>query len=139
MHVLSPQEIALLIIVGCALVAIISNRIRPDLVALLVLLALGLSGILPSEQALAGFSKSAVIAIIGLFVITATLERNGIVQWIADRLAHLSGTDERRMIAVFMLAGALLSLVMNNIAAGAVLLPAAVSVARRANVPTSST
>src|SRR5262245_59806082 len=60
---LSPQEIELLVIVGTGLVVIVSNRLRPDLVALLVLLALGLSGILPSDQALAGFSRSAVIAI----------------------------------------------------------------------------
>ncbi len=134
---LSPQEIELLIIVGFALALIISNRLRPDLVALLVLLALGLSGILPPEQALAGFSRSAVIAIVGLFVITATLEHNGVVQWLAEHLARLSGTSEPRMVAVFTLAGAALSLGMNNIAAGAVLLPAAVSVARRAKVPTS--
>jgi di/tricarboxylate transporter len=137
MAAFSYQEIELLIIVGLGLALIVSNRLRPDLVALLVLLALGLSGILPAEQALAGFSRSAVLAIVGLFVITAALERNGVVQWLADRLARLGGTEERRIVAVFMLAGALLSLGMNNIAAGAVLLPAAVNVARRAKVPTS--
>src|SRR5262249_3591191 len=79
----------------------------------------------------------AVLTIVGLFVITATLERTGVVQWLADRLAHLGGTHETRMIAVFMGAGALLSLVMNNIAAGAVLLPAAVHVARQARLPES--
>src|SRR5262249_21024929 len=113
MTALSAQEIELLIIVGIALTLIVSNRLRPGLVALLGLLALGLSGSLPPDQALAGFSRSAVIAIVGLFVITAALERNGVVQWLADRLARLSGTGEQRIIAVFMLAGALLSLVMN--------------------------
>jgi di/tricarboxylate transporter len=131
---LHPHEIVLLIIVGIALILILSNRLRPDLVALMVLLALGLSRLLTPEQALAGFARPAVITIVGLFVITAALERTGVVQWLADRLAHLSGTSERRMITVFMGTGALLSLVMNNIAAGAVLLPAAVSVARQAKV-----
>jgi len=134
MVALSPREIELLIIVGLALAGILSNRLRPDLVALLVLLALGISGILTPEQAVAGFSRSAVLTIVGLFVITATLEQTGVVQWLAEQLAQLSGTREPRMIAVFMGAGALLSLVMNNIAAGAVLLPAAVSVARQAKV-----
>jgi di/tricarboxylate transporter len=134
MVALSLREIELLIIVGVALAAILGNRLRPDLVALLVLLALGISGILTSEQAVAGFSRSAVLTIVGLFVITATLEQTGVVQWIAEQLARLSGTREPRMIAVFMGAGALLSLIMNNIAAGAVLLPAAVSVARQAKV-----
>jgi di/tricarboxylate transporter len=130
----SAREIELLVIVGVALTLILSNRLRPDLVALLVLLALGLGGILTSEQALAGFSRSAVITIVGLFVITAALEQTGVVQRLAERLAKLSGTGEQRMMTVFMGAGALLSLVMNNIAAGAVLLPAAVSVARQAKV-----
>jgi len=131
---LSPHEIELLVIIGVALALILSNRLRPDLVALLVLLALGLGGLLTPDQALAGFARPAVITIVGLFVITASLERTGIVQWLADRLAQLSGSNERRMITVFMGTGALLSLVMNNIAAGAVLLPAAVSVARKTNV-----
>jgi Na+/H+ antiporter NhaD/arsenite permease-like protein len=60
----------------------------------------------------AGFSRSAVLTIVGLFVITATLEQTGVVQLLADRLAQLGGTHETRMIAI---------------AAGAVLLPAAVS------------
>jgi di/tricarboxylate transporter len=131
---LSAHEIELLVIVGIALTLILSNRLRPDLVALLVLLTLGLGGLLTPEQALAGFARPAVITIVGLFVITASLERTGVVQWLADRLAHLSGTNEQRMLIVFMGAGALLSLIMNNIAAGAVLLPAAVSVARQAQV-----
>ena len=131
---LSPREIELLIIISLALGLILSNRLRPDLVALMVLLALGIGGILTPEQAVAGFSRSAVPTIVGLFVITATLEQTGVVQWLAERLAHLSGTHETRMIAVFMGAGALLSLVLNNIAAGAVLLPAAVSVSRQSRV-----
>lgn len=134
MFALTPNQAALLIIVGGALAMIVSGRVRPDLVAVLVLLSLGLSGILRPEQALAGFSQPAVVTIVGLFAITAALERTGVVLWLSDRLARLSGGGERRMILVFMLAGALLSLGMNNIAAGAVLLPAAVSVARRAGV-----
>lgn len=134
---LSFREVELLAIVGAALVAISSNRIRPDLVALLVLLALGLGGLLPPDQALAGFSRPSVLTIVALFVITAALERTGVVRWIADRLARIGGGGEARQIVVFMGAGALLSLLMNNIAAGAVLLPAAVSVARRANVSES--
>src|SRR6185295_19056764 len=99
---LSPPERELLIIIGCAVVAILSNRIRPDLVALLVLLALGLGGIVTPEQALAGFSRPAVLTIVGLFVITATLERTGVVGWLAASLARLSGRGEGRMSAAFM-------------------------------------
>ena len=88
MITLAPTEIALLVIVMGALVLLLSNRIRPDMVGLLVLLTLGLSHILSLDQVLAGFSRPAVITIVGLFVITAALERTGVVQWLADRLVR---------------------------------------------------
>jgi di/tricarboxylate transporter len=131
---LTPQEYYLIAVVAAALLLILSGRLRSDVVALLVLLALGLSGLVTPDEALAGFSRPAVITIVGLFIMTAALERTGVVQWISERLAGLSGRTEPRIVAVFMLAGALLSLVMNNIAAGAVLLPAAVHVTRQTNV-----
>ncbi|MFO7170438.1 MAG: SLC13 family permease [Chloroflexota bacterium] len=134
---LTPPQLLLLAIAGTAVALIASGRVRPDLVALLTLLALGLTGTVTPEEALAGFSQPAVITIIGLFAISAALERTGVVQWVADQLIHLAGRSELRTIMLFMGAGALLSLAMNNIAAGAVLLPAAVSVARHTGIPPS--
>lgn len=130
-------EILLVIIATTGLGCIISGRLRPDLAALLVLIALGVTRVISPQEAFSGFSNSAIITIIGLSVITAVLEQTGAVRWVAHHLASLSGKSETRMIAVFMIAGALLSLVMNNIAAGAVLLPAAVRVARQAQIPAS--
>lgn len=128
------QEIALLVVAGAAFVLILSNRVRPDLVALLVLISLALGKVLTPSQALAGFSNPAVVTIGGLFVITAALERTGVVRFLADRLARPARHSENRALALFMGTGAALSLVMNNIAAGAVLLPTAVGVARRSGL-----
>lgn len=137
MQSLTGTEIYLLLVLGGALVLFVTNRLPPDLVALLALLAVGLGRLVTPEQALAGFGRPAVITIIGLFIITAALEHTGVIAWLADQLAQLSGATEPRVVLVFMLAGAVLSLVMNNIAAGAVLLPAAVRVARSAQIPPS--
>ncbi len=130
----SPQESILIAIILTALVLIVSNRIRADLVALMVLLALAISGIVDSQEAISGFSRSAVITIIGLFIITEGLDNAGIVQRIANRLRQMGAGSELRLVLLFMGTGALLSLVMNNIAAGAVLLPAAIQVGRDSNV-----
>lgn len=137
MSSLNASEALLLIIAFLGLGLIVSGRLRADLAALIVLIALGVTRILTPQEALSGFSSPAVITIIGLSVITAALEQTGAVRWAAHHLAALSGGNETRVIAVFMAAGALLSLVMNNIAAGAVLLPAAVRVARQVGVPAS--
>ena len=133
MPALSPTEYYLLGVIGVALVLIISDRFQPDLIALLVLLSLGLSGVVPPSEAMSGFSNPAVITIIGLFIITDGLERTGVVRLVSEKLARLSGHTETRFMVVMMAAGAILSLVVNNIAAGAVLLPAALRIARQTN------
>ncbi|MCL4878847.1 MAG: SLC13 family permease [Anaerolineae bacterium] len=131
---LSSDEIILISVIAGALLLIVSNRFAPDLVAIFVLLGLGFSGVVSSEKAVAGFSSPVVMTIIGLFVITHALEATGVVQRIAQYINSVGGGSEVRLIVLFMLAAALLSLVMNNIASGAVLLPAAVRVARLSNV-----
>ncbi|HSM50775.1 MAG TPA: SLC13 family permease, partial [Thermoanaerobaculia bacterium] len=131
---LSAQELLLVAILAVALVALLSQRVRADLVALLVMVGLGFGELLAPEEAVAGFASPVVITIGALFVITAALERTGVVAWIAARLARASRGSERRMVLLFTVSGALLSLVMNNIAAAAILLPAAVGAARLGGV-----
>lgn len=109
-------------------------RVRAELVALLVLIALEIPGILTRDEALSGFSNTAVITIIGLFVLSAALEQTGVADQMGAILVRLGGASERRLILLVMLISAGLSLVMNNIAAGAVVLPAAVTAARRAKI-----
>lgn len=117
-----------------ALLGLLLARWRAELVALLVLIALEIPGVLTREEALAGFSNSAVITILGLFVVGAALERTGVADGLAGWIVRLSGASEARLILVLMLGTAALSLVMNNVAAGAVMLPAAVRAARRLRV-----
>jgi di/tricarboxylate transporter len=131
---LSSSEIILLAIIVAALTLIVANRIRPDVAAILVLLSLTLTGLVSSQEAISGFSRTAVITLIGLFIITQSLEDTGVVQWIANRLREIGKGSEIRLIMLLMSAGALLSLMMNNVAAAAVLLPAAVQVGRDSNV-----
>lgn len=125
---MSIDELILISVILGALILIIRAHMRPDLVALLVLLVLGFTGVVTTAEALSGFSRSAVITIIGLFVITRALEETGVIQWAARRIHTLGRGSETRLILIFMLSGAALSLLMNNIAAGAMLLPAAVRV-----------
>ncbi len=131
------QELVLIGIIAVTLLLIVFDVLRADLVAILVLAILPLTGIITVQEAFSGFSRSVVITIIGLFIITQVLEDTGVVQWIAERMKTIGAGSEVRLILLFMAAGAALSLVMNNIAAGAVLLPATVQVGRESNVAPS--
>lgn len=116
------------------LVLLLALRLRAELVALLVLIALEVPGVLTRDEALSGFSNSAVITIIGLFVLSHALEQTGVADKMGGWLVRFGGTSERTLIVLVMLTAAGLSLVMNNIAAGAVVLPAGVLAARRTGI-----
>src|SRR5262249_40170299 len=105
-----------------------------DLVALLVVVALGLTGVLTPQEAFSGFSRSAVITIIAIFILAEALQRTGLTEQVGNILLRFGGRSELRLVATVMIGGAFLSLFMNNIAAAAVLLPAASGAAKKASV-----
>ena len=126
-----------LLILGVAIVLFLSDRFRPDLIALLVLISLGLTGILTAQESFSGFSRSAVITIMAIFILSEGLRVTGITEKIGEVLIRLAGSSEIRLIIVTMLSGAFFSLFMNNIAAAAILLPAIVDAGRKANISPS--
>ncbi|HYX25591.1 MAG TPA: SLC13 family permease, partial [Thermoanaerobaculia bacterium] len=99
-----------LVILGGAVALFLSDRLRPDLVALLVVVALGTTGVLTSEETFSGFSRSAVITILAIFMLAAGLERTGVTRRVGDLLVRLAGRGELRQLVVVMVAGAFLSL-----------------------------
>lgn len=131
---MTPHLFITLIIAGAAMVLLLTERLRADLVALLVVVALGTSGVLTAEETFSGFSRAAVIILLSIFILAAALERTGVTRSVGDLLVRVAGTSERRLVMTVMLAGALLSLFMNNIAAAAVLLPAVSGAAKRSGV-----
>src|SRR3982751_1703134 len=126
-----------LIILASALVLFLTNRLSADLVALLVVVTLGVTGVLTTQEAFSGFSRAAVITIISIYVLTEGLQQTGVTDMAGTILLKVGGKSETRMIATVMAAGAFLSLFMNNIAAAAVLLPAVSGAARRLSISKS--
>lgn len=109
----------------------IINRPRMDVVALLVILALPLSGILTIEQALAGFSDPNVVLIAALFVIGEGLVRTGIAYRIGEWMSERAGNSEARLLVLLMVAVAGLGSVMSSTGVVAIFIPVVLSIAAR--------
>jgi len=124
-------------ILAISLILFISEVIRMDLVALLVLGALALTGLVTTEQAFDGFSNGAVITVWAMFILSEGLTRTGIADIIGRQVMRLGGRREVPMILVIMITGAVLSAFMNNIGVAALMLPVVVDVARRTRIPAS--
>jgi di/tricarboxylate transporter len=134
---MDTQLIITFAILVIALILFLTDKLPADLVALLVAVALGVSGVLTPQETFSGFSRSAVITIMAIFILTEALQRTGVAEQVGNILQKVGGRSELHLVIAVMVSGAFLSLFMNNIAAAAVLLPAASGAAKKADVNTS--
>jgi di/tricarboxylate transporter len=113
-----------------------TDRIRPDAVALGLILALMLTGQLAPAEALAGFGDPLVLMIAGLFVVGEALARTGVAHALGGSLLRRGGGGgETRLILSLMGVVALLSAFMSSTGAVAVFIPVVLTLSRRSGVP----
>lgn len=110
------------------------GKVRSDLVAVCSLLALTLFGILEPSEALAGFSNSIVIMMIGLFVVGAGIFRTGLAKMISSKILKLAGNSETLLLVLVMLVTASIGAFVSNTGTVAVMMPIVVSMAASANI-----
>lgn len=114
-----------------AMVLFTVEIIAADVVALALLLTLTLTGLVPAGQAFAGFGSDTVIVILGLLILTAALQRTGVMDLAGRAILRLTGDSPRRMIVVVVVASATLGAFMSNTASTAFFLPMVIGLARK--------
>ena len=107
----------------------VSGKVRSDLVALCALLALLLFQILTPNQALAGFSNTTVIMMVGLFIVGGGIFQTGLAKMIGGQVIKLAGTSETRLFLLVMLVTAMIGGFVSNTGTVALMLPIVVSMA----------
>ncbi len=124
-------------ITALAVTLFITERVRMDLVALLVMVSLALTGILTPVEALSGFSNPAVVTVWAVLILSAGLARTGVAGSIGHRILRLAGNGEARLILMIMLMAGILSGFMNSIGVASLFLPVVIDIARRTKIPPS--
>ena len=132
---LTPSTLVF-IVLGLTLAAFMWGRFRYDLVALAALLGSVMLGLVPADDAFMGFGHPAVITVAAVLVISRGFERSGVVDIIANQVLKVG---ERLLLQLLVLVGTVvvLSGVMNNVGALALLLPVAMRLAREQNTSPS--
>ncbi len=118
-------------VLGGAMVLFVWGRWRYDVVALFALLIVAVAGVVPAEQAFAGFGHAAVVTVAAVLVVSRGLERAGVVDALARALAR-AGTSPTAQVATLTLVVAVCSGFMNNVGALALLMPVAIWMSRQA-------
>ena len=136
----------ILVVIFSPLILVMAGKLRMDIAALSISLLLaagqvfGLRVFGPVDSlesaaiAFSGFSQEAVITLVGVFILTAALEKSGFARWISRQLLKIGGDSLWKMIFLFSSTAALLSMFMNDVAAAAFLIPSVLEVSKRTNI-----
>jgi di/tricarboxylate transporter len=142
--VLTNEIIAVLAILSVAVLLFVFEVVRVDVVALLVLVTLGLSsllpdynGLIPTYQLFQGFSSNAVMSIIAVMIIGAGLDKTGVMGVMAAQILKRAGKTENQITVTLSICVAYISSFMQNIGAAALFLPVASRISRRTAIPLS--
>src|SRR5690348_5098587 len=134
---LTTEQIRFFIILADAIGLLMTERLRKEVVAVLIIVALSIAGILTPAEALAGFGNEAAIVVAAIFVLSSALHQTGLSAIIGVRIGRLAVDSYTRMIAVIMPAVALFSAFTHHMTTTAVMLPVTLDLAREKDLPPS--
>ncbi len=108
-----------------------------DLVGLLVMVSLAISGLITPSQALSGFSNPAVITVWAVLILSGALARTGVASKLGKFFLQLAGDSETKLLTIIMLTSGILSGFMNSIGVTSLFLPVLIDISRRTKRPPS--
>lgn len=136
-NVLTTDILLVLILLGGTVVLFVREWMPADVAALLILVVLGLSELVPPEGLFSGFASNAVMSIVAVMILGAGLDRTGVLGGAARVILRVSGGREGRLVMALSACAGVLSMFMQNPAVAALFLPVASRVSARTGYPLS--
>jgi di/tricarboxylate transporter len=127
---LTGSQLAFFVILLVAFALLLTERLRNDVVAVLIVLALAGTGLLKPEEALSGFASEPAIVVVAIFVLGGALHQTGVSDVVGRWIGRLAGSGLTRANAVIMPAVAALSAFTHHVTTTAVMLPVTLELAR---------
>lgn len=124
------QIAAVILLAVSAAILFATQALRVDVVAMLILMALALSGLVKPEQALSGFSDPATATVAAMFILSAALKQTGAIDALAAGLNAATKARRWLLLPALLLVSAVVSAFINNTAAVAVFIPVVLGLAR---------
>jgi di/tricarboxylate transporter len=108
-----------------------SGRVRPDVVAILVIPALNLTGVLTIQQALAGFGQPVVVLIAAVSIVGEGLIATGVAHRLGEAVMKMGGSNEARLVALIMVLAGTVGAFMSSSAIVAMFFPVVLGIANK--------
>lgn len=133
---MTPIAIVLILLL-VALVLFATEKLPVDIVGIILVIGLVLTGVLTVNEGVAGFGDNIIITIGGLFILTGGLIKTGIVDLIGRRLHRIAGDNEFLLTVLIMAIAAISASVLKNTTTTAMFVPVVLGLAERAKIPPS--
>ncbi len=134
---LTPEMIAVLAVMGLTIFLFVSEIVRVDVAAVVIMILLGLTGLVDADHLFDGFASNAVISIIAVMIIGAGLDRTGLMNKVAAFILRIGGQTETRLIPIISGTVGGISSFMQNVGAAALFLPVVQRISARTGIPPS--
>ena len=134
---MTPEMILTMTMLTFAVLLFVFEWVRVDVVGIIMMVMLPLTGLIAPKEAFVGLSSNAVCSIIAVIIIGAGLDKTGVMNQVAGPIIKLAGNSESRIIALVSGAVGIISSMMQNIGAAALFLPATQRIAKRMEIPVS--
>jgi di/tricarboxylate transporter len=134
---LTSDMVLVLIILSATIGLFVSELVRVDIAAILVMVTLGLFGLVPSGDLFNGFASNAVISIIAVMILGAGLDRTGAMTVVSAWILRIGGNSVARIVPLVSAAVGTISSMMQNVGATALFMPVLSRVSARTGIPQS--
>lgn len=132
---MTPEIILVLIVLAATVVLFVTDKIRVDVIAIIIMLTLGWLGLVTPAQTFSGFASNAVISVMAVMILGFGVDRTGMMIRLARRIMAFAGTSERKLMAVISAVTGLISGFMQNIGSAALFLPAILRICKKTGIP----
>lgn len=134
---LTGDMVLVLLVLGATIAMFVSELVRVDVAALLVMVVVGLLGLVPANDLFSGFASNAVLSIIAVMILGAGLDRTGVMTVIAAWILRVGGQTANRIIPMICGSIGIISGMMQNVGAAALFMPVVSRVSTRTRIPQS--
>ena len=134
---ITTQQISFFVILVAAFGLLITERLRNDIVGVLIILTLALARVLSPAEALSGFASEPAIVVVSIFIISGAFHQTGLAELMGSWISRLAGKGYSRALVVIMLCVAILSAFTHHVTTTAVMLPVVLTLSRERDLPAS--
>jgi di/tricarboxylate transporter len=134
---LSGDMMLVLVVLTATIGLFVSELVRVDIAAILVMVAIGLLGLVPANELFDGFASNAVLSIIAVMILGAGLDRTGVMTVVAAYILKIGGRTATRIVPLVSGTVGVISGMMQNVGATALFMPVMSRISNRTHIPLS--